>query len=73
MLAENKIPVIAVITKADEDKGFSKIVKEKLPFASSVVRVRAIEKHIRRINKTIPPMGLMDLINKTLKVIPEGK
>jgi uncharacterized protein (DUF697 family) len=72
MLTDNKIPIIVVITKSEEDKGFSNIVRQKLPHAKNVVRVRVLSKLIDG-KIQIPPMGLSDLLKETLKVVPLGK
>ena len=75
------IPVIAVITKAIDDKtredkkGFQKRVREELPKAKNVVRVRAVEEIIEIKESEIdrfPPMGLEDLLEVTAQVLPRS-
>ena len=71
MLAEY-MPVIAVITKARSDKGFRSQVQEILPQAKNVIRVRAIKEELDE-GITLPKMGLKELIDLTMQVVPEGK
>ncbi len=66
-----KMPVIAVITKARSDNNFRTIVQEILPDAANVVRVRAIHETLDG-GVTLPPVGLEDLVNLTMEVVPEG-
>ncbi len=70
MLARH-VPVIAVITKARSDSGFRAKVQELLPQARNVVRVRAIQEELDE-GHTLPPMGLMELIDLTMQLVPES-
>jgi uncharacterized protein (DUF697 family)/predicted GTPase len=71
MLVEHHIPVIAVITKARSDQGFRSTVVNILPLVSNAVRVRAIEEEFDE-GITLPAMGLRDLVDLTMQVVPEG-
>jgi len=71
MLADRNIPVIAVITKARSDKGFRATVLQILPLVSNAVRVRAIEEELDE-GIILPAMGLRDLVDLTMQVVPEG-
>lgn len=71
MLADRNIPVIAVITKARSDKGFRATVLQILPVVSNAVRVRAIEEELDE-GIVLPAMGLRDLVDLTMQVVPEG-
>ncbi|HEY9835113.1 MAG TPA: GTPase [Stenomitos sp.] len=79
MLADY-MPVIAVITKARQDKSrdsdgelksFRHTVQEMLPLTKNVIRVRAIleEDDDGGIK---PAMGLRELVDLTMEVVPEG-
>lgn len=72
MLYNQQIPVIAVLTKASQDNGFSKKVEDLLPNAKNIIRVRAIETVFDGGIK-MPPMNLEELVNLTHEVLPEGK
>jgi uncharacterized protein (DUF697 family)/GTPase SAR1 family protein len=65
------VPVIVVITKARQDDGFRAQVQELLPMARNVVRVRAITEHLDE-GFTLSPMGLVELIDLTLDLVPEA-
>jgi len=70
-LANEGIPVIAVITKARSDNGFKKIVEKELYCTKNCVRVRSIcEKLDDGI--VLRPMGLEKLIEVTIEVLPEA-
>ncbi len=71
MLEDRNIPVIAVITKANADKGFRAEVLKLLPTVGNAVRVRAIEEELDG-GIILPPMGLHDLVDLTMQVVPEG-
>ncbi len=71
MLEDRNIPVIAVITKANADKGFRTEVIKLLPTVRNAVRVRAIEEELDG-GIVLPSMGLRDLIDLTMQVVPEG-
>lgn len=71
MLAEY-MPVIGVITKARADQGFRAVVQELLPQARNVVRVRALREEFDD-GHVLPQMGLPELIELTMEVVPEGQ
>jgi uncharacterized protein (DUF697 family)/GTP-binding protein EngB required for normal cell division len=71
MLADRNIPVIAVITKARSDQGFRAKVLQILPLVRNAVRVRAIEEELDE-DIVLPAMGLKDLVDLTMEVVPEG-
>lgn len=71
MLAEF-MPVIAVITKARADQGFRAEVQRLLPAAKNVVRTRSITEQFDD-GHTLPPMGLVDLVQLTMELFPEGQ
>lgn len=71
-LAKLSIPVIGVITKVRADKGFQSAVRNLLPKAKNVVRVRAIEEHLEG-GYVLPPKGLYNLMEATAQVVPEGE
>lgn len=71
MLAEF-MPVIGVITKARSDKGFRAEVQRLLPQAINVLRVRAIPDELDD-GHVLPPMGLVELVQLTMEVFPEGQ
>ena len=71
MLEDRNIPVVAVITKANADKGFRTEVLKLLPTVRNAVRVRAIEEELDG-GIVLPSMGLRDLIDLTMQVVPEG-
>ncbi|WP_156120700.1 hypothetical protein [Neosynechococcus sphagnicola] len=72
MMADRNIPVIAVIMKARSDQGFRAIVLQILPLVINAVRVRAIEEELDE-GIVLPSMGLRDLVDLTLQVVPEGR
>lgn len=65
------IPVVAVVTKALNDDGFRQKVKELLPNAKNVVRVNSMEFSIGEIK--VPKMGLEDLVELSMEVLPEAQ
>jgi uncharacterized protein (DUF697 family)/GTP-binding protein EngB required for normal cell division len=71
MLAEF-MPVVGVITKARADQGFRAEVQRLLPAATNVVRVRSISE-VFDDGQTLQPMGLVELVNLTLELFPEGQ
>ncbi|EYF04211.1 YcjF family protein [Chondromyces apiculatus] len=71
MLADY-MPVLAVITKARADQGFRAEVQRLLPRALNVVRVRSLPEELDDGHR-LPPMGLTDLIQATVDLIPEGQ
>lgn len=68
-----RMPVLGVITKArsDEREGFRAEVQRLLPEARNIVRVRAIAEALDD-GHTLEPMGLEDLIEATVGLLPEG-
>jgi uncharacterized protein (DUF697 family)/GTPase SAR1 family protein len=72
MLTEAGVPVIAVITKARADQGFQETVREILPLAADVLRVRALDEEFDdgyRLEK----QGLEQLVDATIELVPEGQ
>ena len=65
-------PIIGVITKARSDNGFRQKVQDLLPDAKNVVRVRALKETFDE-GHLLSPMGLIELIELTNEVIPEGQ
>ena len=66
------MPVVAVITKARSDSGFSREVQRLLPQARNVIRVRAL-REVFDDGYTIPAWGLENLVDLTMEVVPEGQ
>ncbi len=66
-----RMPVLGIITKARSDEGFRAEVQRLLPEVGNVVRVRAIAETLDD-GHTLEPMGLDDLIEATLGLLPEG-
>lgn len=66
------MPVIGVITKSRSDGGFRAEVQALLPSARNVVRVRALEEELDG-GLSLPQMGLKELVDVTLEVVPEGQ
>jgi uncharacterized protein (DUF697 family)/GTP-binding protein EngB required for normal cell division len=66
------IPVVVVITKARADQGFRAEVQSLLPKASNVIRIRSIGE-TQDDGHALLPMGLPELIEWTMQVIPEGQ
>ena len=67
------MPVLGVITKARRDDGFRDEVQRLLPEASQVVRVRAIAEQFDDSRDSLPPMGLVELVECTHEILPEGQ
>jgi uncharacterized protein (DUF697 family) len=65
------MPVLGVITKARGDQGFRAEVQRLLPETRNVVRVRALAEVLDG-GHALPQMGLVDLVELTAEVIPEG-
>lgn len=65
------VPVLGVITKARSDDGFRAEVQDLLPEARNIVRVRAIAETLDD-GHTLSPMGLEDLVDATMELLPEG-
>lgn len=70
MLAKH-MPILGVITKARSDQGFRAEVQRLLPQAANVVRVRALRERLDD-GHVIPAMGLTDLVEATMELIPEA-
>lgn len=66
-----RMPVLGVITKARSDEGFRAEVQRLLPEARNVVPVRAIAEKLDDGHR-LEPMGLDDLIEATVGLLPEG-
>lgn len=66
------MPVIVVITQSSHDNGFRSNVQSLLPDSKNVVRVRAIG-HTDDEGNVFRPMGLENLLDATLEVIPEAR
>lgn len=66
------MPVLGVITKARNDDGFRAKAQQLLPEARNVVRVRALAE-VFDTGHSLAPMGLIDLIDATANVLPEGQ
>lgn len=69
-MLDKYIPVVGVITKSVSDNGFRQIVQDLLPQSRNVIRVRAIET-IFDGGYSMPPMGLENLIELTMTLVPE--
>lgn len=69
MLAIRSIPTLGVVTKSRADRGFRAVVQELLPDVTSVVRVRAEVEELDD-GHTLPLLGLGDLVDATLQLVP---
>jgi uncharacterized protein (DUF697 family)/predicted GTPase len=69
-MLDKYIPVVGVITKSVSDNGFRQSVQELLPQTRNVVRVRAKET-IFDDGYTLPTMGLDNLVELTMTLVPE--
>lgn len=67
----SSMPVVGVITKVRQDKGFRAVVQGLLPNARNIVRVRA-EREEHDDGHILNPEGLEGLIELTLTLIPES-
>lgn len=65
------VPVIAVITKARADQGFGAVVRELIPHAWGVRRVRAL-REVLDDGHVLEPFGLEELLDATMELIPEA-
>ena len=70
-LLSRHMPVIGVITKARSDNNFKSEVEKLLPEARNVMRVRALAEELDEGHK-LQPMGLKELVELTLELIPES-
>jgi uncharacterized protein (DUF697 family) len=66
------VPVLGVITKSRSDRGFRAQVVRLLPQARNVLRVRAVPEELDD-GHMIAPMGLVELAEATMEVLPEGQ
>lgn len=71
LLHATGVPVLVVITKARSDQGFSDVVKELVPHAWAVRRVRALSEELDD-GHVLQPFGLTELIEATMDIIPEA-
>ncbi|MGR3278508.1 YcjF family protein [Acaryochloris marina NIES-2412] len=75
ILSDYGIPVVAVISKARQDKingqSFQSTVQSMLPLAKNVIRVRALPEEDDDGNVK-PAMGLKELVELTVQLVPEG-
>lgn len=72
LLAQYKIQIIAVITKARSDNGFKDEVRRICSHASQHLRVRALPEKYDDGHE-LAPMGITELVEATHEIIPEGK
>ncbi|MEN9797834.1 MAG: hypothetical protein RL653_1530 [Pseudomonadota bacterium] len=72
MFARYDVPVVAVITKARNDQGFSAEVHNLLPTARNVSRVRALSE-VDEEGNTLKQKGLPELIELTANLVPEAQ
>ena len=70
LLADEGVPVVAVLTKAGMAPAFKAKVEELLPGARAVIRVRAMP--IEMEGQTFAPMGLDELMRATEGAIPSA-
>lgn len=66
------VPVIILITKARADSGFRSTVRTLFPMAQNVIRVRSVPEQLDD-GHILPPMGLKELIDLTVNLLPEGQ
>lgn len=71
LLHANGVPVLVVITKARSDQGFSDVVRELIPHAWGVQRVRALHEELDD-GHALEPFGLLELLEATMELIPEA-
>jgi uncharacterized protein (DUF697 family)/GTPase SAR1 family protein len=64
------VPVLILITKARADGGFEAKVRQLMPEASNVLRVRAIGERYDD-GHTLPAMNLPEVVEWTMRAIPE--
>ena len=69
-MLDKYIPVVGVITKSVSDNGFRQTVQELLPRARNIVRVLAKET-VFDGGYTMPAMGLDNLVELTMTLVPE--
>lgn len=66
------VPVVGIITQAQADKGFRNEVVSIIPQARNVVRVRALGEQLDS-GHIIPVMGLEELVDLTMDLVPESQ
>jgi len=66
------MPVVAVITKARSDDGFRATVRDLLPEAKNVIRVRALG-GVDDDGHRVEPRGLLELVELSMELVPEGQ
>lgn len=66
------VPVIGIITQAQADRGFRNEVISIIPQARNIIRVRALEEQLDS-GHVIPAMGLEELVDLTMDLVPEGQ
>jgi len=71
LLHATGVPVLVVITKARADQGFADVVRELIPHAWGVHRVRAL-REVLDDGHTLEPFGLLKLLEATMELIPEA-
>lgn len=72
LLTDRGVPVIGIVTQAQQDDGFRQKVIELLPEVKNVVRVRSIPTAIDDGATVLQPFGLDKLVEVTSEVVPEG-
>lgn len=72
MFARYDVPVVAVVTKARNDQGFSSEVHKLLPTVRNVSRVRALAEVDEEGNQ-LNQKGLPELIDLTAQLVPEAQ
>ena len=65
------VPVLVVITKSRADNGFADVVRELIPHAWGVHRVRALTE-VLDDGHVLAPFGLEALLEATMELIPEA-
>jgi uncharacterized protein (DUF697 family) len=66
------MPVVAVITKARSDQGFSDEVRRLMPSVRNVVRVRSLREEDDE-GHVLEPRGLVELVDLTMELVPEAQ
>jgi uncharacterized protein (DUF697 family)/GTP-binding protein EngB required for normal cell division len=66
------MPVVAVITKARSDQGFSDEVRRLMPSVRNVVRVRSLREEDDE-GHVLDPRGLVELVDLTMELVPEAQ
>lgn len=73
MLDGAGVPVVGVLTKAMKERGMRQTFIDRVPVVRNVVRVRALAETFEEVDVTLPVMGLEDLVDVTMEVVPEGQ